>query len=255
MPILSAWIDYSIPRINDLINKLIGKKLFIKMDIRWSYNNVRIQEDDEWKAAFLCKFGLYIWTTGHVLWTYQLPCNLSIDDEQYISIWNSSRMVSDNILLSNKGNREDLTRKVITVLEKLQQHDLFVKPEKSEFFVTNVSFLGFKVEDGKLAMEQPKVSGITNWPPPETITQVKSFLCFCNFYQIFINHYANTYVLTTKQSFRENQTMEMEWRKTSCFQKFKSCFRLSTSVNNSKPFIIEADTSLCCLGLHYEPGS
>jgi hypothetical protein len=50
---------YPLLRIGDLINRLIGKKLFIKMDVRWGYNNVRIHKGDEWKAAFICKFGLY----------------------------------------------------------------------------------------------------------------------------------------------------------------------------------------------------
>jgi hypothetical protein len=37
---------YPLPRIDDLIDRLVGKKLFIKMDIRWGYNNVRIREGD-----------------------------------------------------------------------------------------------------------------------------------------------------------------------------------------------------------------
>ena len=59
---LNKWTvknAYPIPRIDDLIDKLIGKKLFIKMDMLWGYNNVRIREGNEWKAAFSCKFGLY----------------------------------------------------------------------------------------------------------------------------------------------------------------------------------------------------
>ena len=34
-------------------------KLFIKMDIRWGYNNVRIREGDEWKVAIICKRGIF----------------------------------------------------------------------------------------------------------------------------------------------------------------------------------------------------
>jgi hypothetical protein len=29
------------------------------MDIRWGYNNVRINEGDKWKAAFISKRGIY----------------------------------------------------------------------------------------------------------------------------------------------------------------------------------------------------
>ena len=180
---LNKWTvknAYPIPR----IDKLIGKKLFIKMDIQWGYNNVRIREGDEWKAMFSCKFGLYeplvmFFGLTNSPATFQSMMN-NIFQLEILQEWLVDYI--DDILLSNKGDCEDLTRKAITVLEKLKQHDLFVKPKKSEFFVTNVSFLGFKVEDGKLAMEQQKVSGIANWPPPETVTQVKSFLCFFNFY-------------------------------------------------------------------------
>ena len=163
------------------------------MDIRWGYNNVRIREGDTWKATFLCNFGLYeplvmFFGLTNSPATFQSMMN-NIFQLEILQGWLVDYI--DAILLLNKGDCEDLSRKAITVLEKLEQHDLFVKSEKSEYFVTNVSFLEFKVEDGKLAMEQQKVSGIANWPPPETVTQVKSFPCFCNFYQRFINHHAN----------------------------------------------------------------
>ena len=46
---------YPLPRINKLVDSLAGMKLFIKMDIWWGYNNVRIREEDKWKAAFICE--------------------------------------------------------------------------------------------------------------------------------------------------------------------------------------------------------
>jgi len=50
---------YPLPLISDLMDKLKGKKYFSKFDIRWGYNNVRIRNGDQWKAAFKTKFGLY----------------------------------------------------------------------------------------------------------------------------------------------------------------------------------------------------
>jgi len=33
--------------------------VFIKLDLRWGYNNVRIKEGDEWKAVFIMHIGAY----------------------------------------------------------------------------------------------------------------------------------------------------------------------------------------------------
>ena len=38
---------YSLPLISDIVNKLKRAKYFTKLDVRWSYNNVRIKEGDE----------------------------------------------------------------------------------------------------------------------------------------------------------------------------------------------------------------
>ena len=40
------------PLILDLIDSIRKKKVFMKMDLRWGYNNMKIKEGDEWKAAF-----------------------------------------------------------------------------------------------------------------------------------------------------------------------------------------------------------
>jgi len=52
---LNSWMiknNYPLPLISDLIDSIGKKKVFTKMDLCWSYNNVRIKEGDEWKAAF-----------------------------------------------------------------------------------------------------------------------------------------------------------------------------------------------------------
>ena len=48
-----------LPLISDLIDKVKDAKLFTKFDIRSGYNNIRIKEGDEWKAAFITPRGLF----------------------------------------------------------------------------------------------------------------------------------------------------------------------------------------------------
>jgi len=51
--------NYPLPLISDLIDSIGKKKVFTKMDLHWEYNNVRIEEGDEWKAAFSTPEGLF----------------------------------------------------------------------------------------------------------------------------------------------------------------------------------------------------
>jgi Reverse transcriptase (RNA-dependent DNA polymerase) len=59
---LNEWTipnRYPLPLITDLIHDLADKKLFTKFDVRWGYNNIRLKEGDEWKAAFKTSEGLF----------------------------------------------------------------------------------------------------------------------------------------------------------------------------------------------------
>ena len=42
-----------------MINLLKNAEYFTKFDVRWGFNNIRIKEGDEEKAAFLTNCGLY----------------------------------------------------------------------------------------------------------------------------------------------------------------------------------------------------
>jgi len=43
---------YPLPLISKLMFQLCGARYFIKLDVRWGFNNVRIKPRDEWKAVF-----------------------------------------------------------------------------------------------------------------------------------------------------------------------------------------------------------
>src|SRR6266436_3172550 len=61
---LNQWTKknaYPLPLISEMMDKIkaSGAKYFTKLDVRWGYNNVRINKGDEWKAAFKTNNGLY----------------------------------------------------------------------------------------------------------------------------------------------------------------------------------------------------
>jgi hypothetical protein len=64
----------------------------------------------------------------------------------------------------------------------LWEHDLFLKPKKYKFNKMTMEYLGLIIQEGKLSMDPVKLSGIKDWPTPNTVKQVRGFLEFANFY-------------------------------------------------------------------------
>ena len=80
--------------------------------------------------------------------------------------------------------------KVKQVLQILQDHNLFLQPEKCEFEKTSTEFLGIRVEQGTVHMDDKKVEKVKNWSIPKTVKQVCEFLGFTGYYRQFIKDYS-----------------------------------------------------------------
>ena len=97
----------------------------------------------------------------------------------------------DDILVATDGTMEHHIEHVHHLLDKLKKVDLFLKPEKCTFHKEQIDYLGLIIGNGTVRMDPIKVEGITKWPTPTTVKQVRSFLGFCNFYCAFILKFSN----------------------------------------------------------------
>ncbi|RVW96751.1 hypothetical protein CK203_026067 [Vitis vinifera] len=61
------------------------------------------------------------------------------------------------------------------VFKILRQNELYVKKEKCSFAKEEVSFLGHRIGDGKLMMDDSKVKAIQEWDPPTKVTSTPIF--------------------------------------------------------------------------------
>src|SRR5882757_4872153 len=67
---------YPLPLISELIDRVADAKVFSKMDVRWGYNNIRIKENDEWKAGVVLPISFTI--PGQLPWKQLCisPCSI-----------------------------------------------------------------------------------------------------------------------------------------------------------------------------------
>src|SRR5882757_10666577 len=97
----------------------------------------------------------------------------------------------DDILIAMSSSLVAQEKAVHNVLHQLEEHDLYLKPEKCVWETPSVDYLGVILEKGVTHMDPVKILGIANWPIPKTVKDVRSFLGFCNFYWAFIRGFAN----------------------------------------------------------------
>jgi len=133
---------YPLPLISKLINKLRGAKYFTKLDVQWGFNNVRMKEGDEWKAAFQTNRGLF-----ELLVMFFGLCNSpAMFQTMMDDIFNNLIMEGvvvvylDDILIFTKNSRgapEGHSESYGVAPEKQP----IIKPEKCEFEKTEVEYL------------------------------------------------------------------------------------------------------------------
>jgi hypothetical protein len=203
---VNAWTvrnQYPLPLIGDLIHDLGGAVIFTKFDIHQGYNNIRIREGDEHKAAFKTRRRLFEPTV-----MYFGLCNLPATFQAFmndifhptiakhdllgtaICVYMDDIAVTTKVSLSPAQSHTAHVATVTDVLKVALEHNLYFKPEKCVFHATSIDYLGVILEKGVTHMDPVKISGIKDWPTPKTVKDVRSFLSFCNFYCPFIRGFA-----------------------------------------------------------------
>jgi hypothetical protein len=170
------------PLIPQVIDHLSGCTLFTKFNIRWGYNNIRIKEGDKWKAAFLTSEGLFEPTVmffglTNSPATFQMMMNM-IFHVEVAQGWLLVYM--DDLAIHMKreeGETEEQHRKrhqqyIHLILDRLEEHDLYLKPEKCAFEQTEIDYLGVIVGNNQLRMDSKKLQGIADWQVPRNPTEI-----------------------------------------------------------------------------------
>ena len=183
--------NYPLPLITDLVDSIGNKRVFTKMDLWWGYNNVRIKEGDEWKVAFTTHVELYEPVVMFFGMTNSPATFQGMMNEILKDMINKEKVAAfvDDVLIGTK-TKEGHDKIVEEVLRRLEENDLYVKPEKCAWKVQKVNFLGVVMGERKIEMEEDKVAGMLNWPVPKMVRDVRKFLGLANYYRRFVKDFA-----------------------------------------------------------------
>ena len=137
--------------------------MFTKLDLRWGYNNVRIKEEDEWKTVFTMYIRAYKLIVMYFGLTNSPATFQTMMNNLFRDLINQGDTVTFiNDILVATGTEEGHDELVEEVLKRLEENDLFMKPEKCKWKVREIEFLGVVIGPRGMEIQKEKVKGVLN---------------------------------------------------------------------------------------------
>jgi reverse transcriptase-like protein/integrase-like protein len=151
----------------------------------------------------------------------------------------------DDLIVASEENEVMHQQWIDCVLQKIKDHNLFLKAKKCSFHKKQVEYLGIIIGQGKVEMDPVKVEGIVKWLILTTVKEVCSFLGFCNFYYSFITNFSAVACplndLTKKQ--RQWNWTEEEQASFDTLKDLCGSYPILQSPDWTKQFYMDTDAS------------
>ena len=186
--------SYNLPLISEVLQKQAKKTVFTVLDMKRGFHQLPLAPESRPLTAMSVPSGLWQWKVlpmgvrnGNAL--FQRMMDDVLRDEA------SADVFVDDVIISSggatpmeavKNHYDDLTR----VLNIFRKNKLVCDMEKAQLFVSHVEYCGHIVGGGSRRPAPGKLTALEKWRLPETVTELRSYLGFCNWYGDYIPMYA-----------------------------------------------------------------
>ena len=189
--------SYSLPLIDSILQKQQKKRIFTVLDLRHGYHQMPLHPDSRPCTAMSAPPGPMQWKVvpmgakngnaavqrmmEDLLGPVRDCADFFVDD---IIIGSGTDNMTEDELID--AHEKDLCR----VLSELDKHNMVCKPTKASLFVKEVEFVGHVVGHGQRRPMPGKLVSLHHWEKPQTISELRSFMVFCNYYSGYVRMYA-----------------------------------------------------------------
>ena len=175
---------HPIPVVDDIVPELNGSDLFTKLDLKDGYWHIKLTEDSSYLTTFSTPYGKYRYC--------RLPFGLRVSqdvfqykvDETYTGC-EGTIGISDDITCHGKGDKQHDMR-LHQAMEQTRKANLCLNYDKLVVKQRTVKFFGNIYSAKGVKADPTKIEAITEMRPPESKSEVKSFLGMVNYLQKFI---------------------------------------------------------------------
>ena len=178
-----------IPRIQDLLEKLAGKRYYLLCDVAFGYHNIEIAEKDIPKTAIILPDNLGL-PSRHLEYT-RLGFGLAAAPGLFQSV--TDRLIApatektiDNDLGESVAvylddicigadTFQELLQRTNALFNRLRAAGFLLKAKKCNLFHTKLAYLGHTISKDGIHTDAVKVEKITHWPTPQNVDELRTW--------------------------------------------------------------------------------
>lgn len=241
---------YPIPNITDILDKLGRSQYFTTLDLASGFHQIEMDPSSIPKTAFNVENGHYEFIRmpfglKNAPATFQRVMDNVLRDLQ----GKICLVYMDDIIIFSTSLQEHLNSLKL-VFQRLQDNNLKIQLDKSEFLQKTVEFLGHVVTPEGIKPNPKKIKTILNFPIPRNPKEIKSFLGLIGYYRKFIKNFAKlTKPLTN--CLKKNNKVEHTHEFIESFEKCKLLLTNDPILQHpdfTKPFNLTTDASNFAIG-------
>ena len=189
--------SYTLPLIEDMLQKQHRRRIFTVIDLKHGYHQMPLAEESRACTAMTTPLGPLQWkvmpmgvTNGNAAFQRMLENLLEPVRDCADPLVDDVIIASGDPSMSYEELLEAHERDVTRVLDLLVRPKLTGSSDKATIAVSEVVFAGHVVGNGQRKPIPGKVAAIEHWEKPKTVSELRAYLGFCNYYSGYIKMYA-----------------------------------------------------------------
>ena len=182
-------VRYPLPRIEELMSIVAGKKYYSNLDARSSFHQIPISKESQPITAFTCVVGQYEYTVTPQGLKISPGIFQSFSDRLFVGMNEFVLPYMDDYIVFSQ-TCPDHVKDLARAMKRIKQANIKLKRSKCKFAERSIKFLGFVLSSYGLALDEDKVIAITKMTPPRTVRGVRSILGSSGFYRRHVNNYS-----------------------------------------------------------------
>ena len=181
---------HPIPTIDEVLHEMNQSTVFSKIDLKWGFHQIELEEKSRSITTFATHCGLFRYKRL-MFGITSTPETYQHIIQQVLQGCEGAHNIADDIIIHGP-TVEVHDERLLKVMETLREKGITLNPDKSEFGIPRIFFMGHVLSEKGIGPTEEKVRAVVETREPESVAEVRSFLGLVNFCSRFIPDLATT---------------------------------------------------------------